>query len=95
MAAEVTPEELGDRVRSALGSRADAVETVEVLTQTPIEELPPQAIARIGMMHGQKNVLVKVVLRHPTRTLTSEEANRLRDNIYAPPRRHNPPMGKP
>ena len=83
MAAEVTPEELGDRVRSALGSRTDAVETVEVLTQTPIEELPPQAIARIGMLQGQKNVLVKVVLRHPTRTLTSEEGNRLRDDIYA------------
>ena len=34
------------------------------------------------MSEGQKNVLVKIVLRHPTRTLTSEEANRLRNDIY-------------
>ena len=83
VAAETTVEELGDRVRSALGREADAVELIDVLSQTPIEQLPPQAIARIGISEGQKNVLLKVILRHPTRTLTSEEANHLRNDIYA------------
>jgi phenylalanyl-tRNA synthetase alpha chain len=80
---ETTVEQLGDRVRSALGSQADAVELIDAVSETPINQLPPQAIARIGMSQGQKNVLLKVVLRHPTCTLTSEEANRLRNDIYA------------
>jgi phenylalanyl-tRNA synthetase alpha chain len=84
VAAELTAEELGDRVRSALPPEAlDAVEEVTVLSETPGAELPPQAIERIGLVDGQKNVLVRVVLRHPTRTLTADEANAVRDRVYA------------
>jgi phenylalanyl-tRNA synthetase alpha chain len=50
---------------------------------TPYHQLPAQAVARPGIRQGQKNVLVRVVLRHLDRTLTDEEANRLRDRIYA------------
>jgi phenylalanyl-tRNA synthetase alpha chain len=50
---------------------------------TPYHQLPAQAVARLGIRQGQKNVLVRVVLRHLDRTLTDEEANRLRDRIYA------------
>jgi phenylalanyl-tRNA synthetase alpha chain len=74
---------LGDRVRDALGAAADAVETVEVLSETPGSELPAVAIERLGLRPGQKNVLVRVVLRHPTRSLTREEANLVRDRVYA------------
>jgi phenylalanyl-tRNA synthetase alpha chain len=83
VAADTTPEELGDRVRAALDERADAVEAVEVLAETPGEELPAQAVERLGLRPGQKNVLLRVVVRHPTRTLTDNEANRLRDDVYA------------
>jgi phenylalanyl-tRNA synthetase alpha chain len=83
VAADTTAEELGDRVRAALRDRADAVEAVEVLTETPGNELLPQAAKRLGLRPGQKNVLLRIVLRHPTRTLSDEEANRLRDAIYA------------
>jgi phenylalanyl-tRNA synthetase alpha chain len=51
--------------------------------ETPGAELPPQAIARIGLRPGQKNVLVRLVLRHPARTMTAEEANRVRNRVYA------------
>ena len=78
-----TAEDLGDRVRDALGLDADAVEEVAVLAETPYDRLPPQAVARLGIGPHQKNVLVRVVLRHLERTLTDEEANRLRDRIYA------------
>jgi len=81
-APETTAEELGDRVRAALGDRADAVEAIEVLAETPGEELPPQAAERLGVQPGQKNVLLRVVLRHPTKTLTDAEANELRDAVY-------------
>jgi phenylalanyl-tRNA synthetase alpha chain len=81
--AEDETEDLGDRVRDALGDDADAVEEVAVLAETPYAALPPAAIARMGMTAGQKNVLVRVVLRPLGRTLTDAEANALRDRIYA------------
>jgi phenylalanyl-tRNA synthetase alpha chain len=80
---ETTPEEVGDRVRTALGPRADSLEAVEVLSETPHDQLPPAARGRIGLRPGQKNVLVRVVIRDLSRTLTSEQANELRDDVYA------------
>jgi phenylalanyl-tRNA synthetase alpha chain len=80
----LTAEELGDRIREWVEPDVlEAVEEVSVVAQTAAALLPPQAIARIGLGPGQKNVLVRLVLRHPTRTLTAEEANRTRDDVYA------------
>ncbi|MFD8496437.1 hypothetical protein [Amycolatopsis sp. NPDC059657] len=76
-------EDLGDRVRTALGDDADCVESVEILSETPCSALPPQALERLGARPGQKNVLVKIVLRHLARTLSDPEANALRDRVYA------------
>lgn len=78
-----TPEELGDRVRQALGDRVESLEAVEVVAETEYDAVPPQARARIGMAPGQKNVLVRIVMRDLVRTLTSAEANALRDAVYA------------
>jgi len=84
VASGMTSEELGDRVRESLtADTLDAVEEVTVVSETPGSELPAAAVARIGLQQDQKNVLVRLVLRHPTRTLTAEEANRIRDEIYA------------
>jgi phenylalanyl-tRNA synthetase alpha chain len=81
--ADDAAEELGDRIRDSLGPDADAVEEVAVRSETPYADLPPSAVARMGMAAGQKNVLVRVVLRPLERTLTDPEANELRDRIYA------------
>ncbi|QSQ27504.1 hypothetical protein JY651_22455 [Pyxidicoccus parkwayensis] len=78
-----TPEELGDAVRAALGERAELVESVQVLSETPYSGLPPSAVKRMGVSPGQKNVLLRVVLRALDRTLTHDECNTLRDDIYA------------
>ena len=75
-------EELGDRVRVALGDDAEGIEAVTVVSETPGDDLPPQAVERLGLQPGQKNVLVRLVLRHATRTLTDAEANALRDRVY-------------
>jgi phenylalanyl-tRNA synthetase alpha chain len=77
-----TAEELGDRVRAALGERAEAVEAVEVAGETSYDELPPAARERLRLTPDQKNVLLRVVLRDLSRTLTHAEANELRDSIY-------------
>jgi phenylalanyl-tRNA synthetase alpha chain len=80
--ADVDAELLGDRVRSALGDDAECVEAVEVRSETPGDRLPPAAVERLGLLPGQRNVLLRVVLRHVDRTLTDAEANGLRDRIY-------------
>jgi phenylalanyl-tRNA synthetase alpha chain len=82
--AGLTAEELGDRIRERVDPAAlEAVEELAVVAETPATELPAQAVARIGLLPGQKNVLVRLVLRHPTRTLTADEANRTRNAVYA------------
>jgi phenylalanyl-tRNA synthetase alpha chain len=78
-----TSEDLGDTVRGALGARAACVEEVRVLSETAYEALPAQASARLGMGPEHKNMLVRVVLRDLERSLTAEQANQLRDQIYA------------
>jgi phenylalanyl-tRNA synthetase alpha chain len=77
-------EDLGDRVRGALSAeQTEWVEEVAVAARTPVGELPASARERIGIADDQENLLVRVVLRHPTRSLAKAEANALRDRIYA------------
>ncbi len=78
-----TAEELGDRVREALGRRSELVESVEVLSESPYDDLPSGAVERLGISGGQKNALLRVVLRDLQRALTDEEANELRDEVYS------------
>lgn len=73
-------ETIGDTVRAVTG---DLVEEVVVVSETPVPDLPPAAVARLGARPDQKNVLLRLVLRHPTRTLTDNEANTARDAAYA------------
>lgn len=80
---ETSPEILGDRIRHALGHDAPAVESVDVLSASPYDELPETARDRLGIRPGHVNVLLRVVLRCLDRTLTAQEANALRDRIYA------------
>ena len=75
-------ETLGGRVRDALGADASCVEEVRVLSATACRHLPPSAIGRLGARPGQKNLLVRVVLRDLDKTLTNHTANALRDRIY-------------
>lgn len=82
VSADLTAEEMGDTVRSALGSELASLEDMLVLSETPYAELPESARRRMGIAPGQKNVLLRLVIRHPTRTLTSDEANRIRDRVY-------------
>jgi phenylalanyl-tRNA synthetase alpha chain len=79
---DLSMEEVGDHIRAALGERAASVEAIERRSETLYADLPPQAVARMGATPGQKNLLLRVVLRDLERTLTHAEANALRDIIY-------------
>jgi phenylalanyl-tRNA synthetase alpha chain len=82
VSADDDEETLGDRVRDALGADTGCVEEVKVLSATAYRHLPASAIGRLGARPGQKNLLVRVVLRDLEKTLTNETANALRDRIY-------------
>lgn len=83
VAATCTEEELGDKVRAVLGDRSNALEAVTVLSQASWLELSLAARRRLGMSPDQKNVLLRLVIRDLEHTLTSAQANELRDEIYA------------
>jgi len=80
---DTSDEALGDRVRQALGADEDAVELLEVLGETSYDDLPPAARGRLQLTPGQRNVLVRLILRPVDRTLTAAEANTLRDKVYS------------
>ncbi|HWC21865.1 MAG TPA: hypothetical protein VG502_06155 [Flexivirga sp.] len=75
-------EVLGDRIRSALGDRAEDLEAVELVGVTSYDDLPEGARRRLGLRAGQVNALVRMTLRAIDHTLTADEANRLRDAVY-------------
>lgn len=81
--ADITAEEIGDRVREAMNDALSALESIEVVSETGYDGVPAAARSRIGMQPGQKNLLLRLVLRDLHRTLTSAEANQLRDRVYA------------
>ena len=63
------------RVRDALGADARRVEEVRVAPATTYQQLPAPAIGRLGARPGQKNLLLRVVLRDLDTTLTREAAD--------------------
>jgi phenylalanyl-tRNA synthetase alpha chain len=75
-------EALGDAVRDALGGKADLVESLGLLSETPYTALPPAAIDRLGIAPGQKNALLRITLRALDRSIGAEEGNQLRDEVY-------------
>jgi phenylalanyl-tRNA synthetase alpha chain len=83
VAGDETAEDIGDRVREALGHQADMVEEVAVLAETSYRDLPRAAVERLGIGPDQKNLLVRLVLRPYDETLTDADANVLRDRAYA------------
>jgi len=59
------------------------LESVEVLSETPYNKLPQVARERLGCGKDQKNVLVRITLRHLERSITNDEANRVYEQVYA------------
>lgn len=80
--ADLDSEVLGDQIRNALPDRISWLEVVTVLQQTPYQSLPPIAVERLGIRPGQKNLLIRLTIRHPTRSISREEANDLRNQVY-------------
>ncbi|MFD4671582.1 hypothetical protein ACFWNN_17735 [Lentzea sp. NPDC058450] len=72
-------ETLGDRIRALVPE--DVVEEIAILSETRTEDLPQHVRERLNAAPGQKNVLLRVTMRAPERTLTDRETNEIRDRL--------------
>ncbi|WP_416771991.1 hypothetical protein ACMGT0_07130 [Pseudomonas sp. RHF3.3-3] len=81
----VTPgqseEELTESMLQAAGVRSGWIEEMRLLGRWSHGQLPPQALDRLGMLEGQENVLLRIVLRDCARSITAQEANQLYNDI--------------
>ena len=75
-------EDVCETIKEVFGDKADLLEEVTILERTPYAELPPIAKERLGAKENQDNVLVRIILRHPEKTLTKEEAADLYEMAY-------------
>ena len=78
-----TEEDICEAIKNVFGKKSDLLEQVEVLERTPFNKLHPVAIERLGAKEDQDNVLVKITLRHPEKTLTKKEAAELYTMTYS------------
>ncbi len=81
-----TEEDICEDIRNVFGDQSDMLEEVKILERTPYEKLPEVARERLGIKEDQDNVLVRIILRHPDKTLTKKEAADLYEMAY--PRLH-------
>lgn len=72
-------ETLGDQIRALVPE--DVIEEIAILSETPTNELPEHVQQRLNAKPGQKNVLIRVTMRAPERTLTDRETNEIRDRL--------------
>ncbi|PWK89073.1 phenylalanyl-tRNA synthetase alpha subunit [Lentzea atacamensis] len=72
-------ETLGDRIRALVPE--DVIEEITILGETRTEDLPEHVQRRLEARPGQKNVLIRVTMRAPERTLTDRETNEMRDRL--------------
>jgi len=82
MANGTEEEDICEIIRDTLGKESSSIERVEILSKTAYNDLPPQAIERLGILRGQLNYLIRIVLRSHEKNLKHEESNEMRDRIY-------------
>lgn len=77
-----TEEDICEHIRTAFGDKSDLLEEVKILQRTSFDRLHPVAVERLGAREGQDNVLVRIILRHPDKTLTKKESADLYSMAY-------------
>jgi len=60
----------------------ECIEEISFVSETNYDSLPQVAREKLGMQPGQKNVLIRIVVRHPAKSITSEEANQVYSFVY-------------
>jgi len=76
-------EDISADIRKALGNDVKALEDVQIISEASYDELPEKIRERLGINSMQKNLLVRITLRHLERTITNDEANQIYEQVYA------------
>jgi phenylalanyl-tRNA synthetase alpha chain len=76
-------EEITEHVLQVAGYRASWIEELRVRGRWPFEELPALTIKRLGIVRGQHNLVLQVVLRDHAQSLTMPQADGLYKDIRA------------
>lgn len=79
---DMKEEEIGSIINEKYPHYLDSIEEIKVLSETSHEQLPEAAIKRMGLSKNQKNLLLRIVIRNLSKTLTMEEAKAIRNDIY-------------
>ena len=77
-----TEEDICEQIRNVFGEKADLLEEVKILERTHFDNLNPIAKDRLGANESHDNVLVRITLRHPDKTLVKQEAADLYTMAY-------------
>ncbi|CAM4040254.1 Phenylalanine-tRNA ligase alpha subunit [Pseudomonas reidholzensis] len=76
-----TEEAITEKLLAAAGARANWIEEVVIKGRWPGDSLPELARQRLGLLPGQENVLLGIVLRDSSRSITAPEANQLYEDL--------------
>lgn len=76
-------EDVSADIRQALDGKLDTLESVAILSETAYANLSERIRERLGCDSAQKNVLVRITLRHLERSITNDEVNQLYGKIYS------------
>ena len=79
----LSEEVLTEKMLLAAGDCSAWIEEVQVKGRWAERDLPAKAIERLGLLPGQENVLLRVVLRDCSRSITTREANALYERIQS------------
>lgn len=75
-------EDICEKIRDAFGTHADLLEEVTIIGRIHYVDMPEIARVKLGAHPDQDNVLVRIILRHPDKTLTKSEAAVLYADAY-------------
>lgn len=75
-------EDICESIKEAFSPNDYLIEEVRICERTNYKDLHPKAIKNLGAKVDQDNVLVQIILRHPDKTLTKDEAARMYEDAY-------------
>lgn len=75
-------EDICEQIVEVLADDAEVLESVDILSETQYDELPQQAVQRLGIQPHQKNLLVRITLQSLYSSITNQKANTLRELVY-------------
>ncbi len=79
---DLDEEQIGDIILENYPEATDLIEEIKILSSTLYENLPDSAKNRMGISPEQKNLLIRITLKSLSKTLTTDEAKHIRNNIY-------------